>query len=251
MSEATQTGRTINGHTYSDAPVEVKLGPNTFRIPANYLDSQIAPWPGDGVSLVIEWPEMGPTAPGARAHPRTNDFRKEIRIVVDYVDRLPIETAVDRQASNEAISEEGSLERSNPVERLDLRVAQGEKFGLTPYTIDPTLMDEYAQAYEKKYGKPHPRNPAFADDWYVARGPQGQLTTIIKCDNAEYRNDGVVLQGNDVISVEGEIAAGCHHYLVDIGNSLAIRMSYKRAFLKDWQAMERAIQDLLDNTQIK
>ncbi|HEL5404232.1 TPA: hypothetical protein UOJ25_004403, partial [Stenotrophomonas maltophilia] len=67
MSGATQTGRTINGHTYTDAPVEVKLGPNTFRIPANYLDSQIAPWPGEGVTLVIEWPDMKPTLPGARA----------------------------------------------------------------------------------------------------------------------------------------------------------------------------------------
>ena len=58
MSGATPTGRTINGHTYTDAPVDVKLGPNTFRIPANYLDSQIAPWPGEGVTLVIEWPDM-------------------------------------------------------------------------------------------------------------------------------------------------------------------------------------------------
>lgn len=32
MSGAAQTGRTINGHTYTDAPVDVKLGPNTFRI---------------------------------------------------------------------------------------------------------------------------------------------------------------------------------------------------------------------------
>ncbi len=35
MSGTVTTGRTINGHTYSDAPVDVTLGPNTFRIPAN------------------------------------------------------------------------------------------------------------------------------------------------------------------------------------------------------------------------
>lgn len=40
MPGATQTGRTINGHTYTDAPVDVKLGPNTFRIPANYLTAR-------------------------------------------------------------------------------------------------------------------------------------------------------------------------------------------------------------------
>lgn len=114
MSGATQTGRTINGHTYTDAPVDVKLGPNTFRIPANYLDSQIAPWPGEGVTLVIEWPDMKPTAPGARANPRTNDFRKEIAIRINYVDRVPVETLLSRLSSNEAITEEGSVERRIP-----------------------------------------------------------------------------------------------------------------------------------------
>ena len=99
MSGAPQTGRTINGHTYTDAPVDVKLGPNTFRIPANYLDSQIAPWPGEGVTLVIEWPDMTPTPPGARANPRTNDFRKEIAVAIDYIDRAPIETSLERLSS--------------------------------------------------------------------------------------------------------------------------------------------------------
>jgi len=53
-SDVPHTGRTIDSHTYTDAPVGAKLGPNTFRVPANYLDSQIAPRPGGGVSLVIE-----------------------------------------------------------------------------------------------------------------------------------------------------------------------------------------------------
>ena len=123
MSGATQTGRTINGHTYTDAPVEVKLGPNTFRIPANYLDSQIAPWPGEGVTLVIEWPDMKPTPPGARANPRTNDFRKEIAVAIDYIDRAPIETSLGRLSSNQASTEEGSVERGDPRDRLDLRIA--------------------------------------------------------------------------------------------------------------------------------
>lgn len=86
MSGTVTTGRTINGHTYSDAPVDVTRGPNTFRIPANYLDSQIAPWPGEGVTMVIEWPTMPPT-------PRRNDFRKEIHASINSVDRVPIEAA--------------------------------------------------------------------------------------------------------------------------------------------------------------
>jgi hypothetical protein len=140
MSGATQTGRTINGHTYTDAPVDVKLGPNTFRIPANYLDSQIAPWPGEGVTLVIEWPDMKPTPPGARANPRTNDFRKEIAVAIDYIDRAPIETSLERLSSNQASTEEGSVERGDPRDRLDLRIARPDVMGLTPYAIDETRM---------------------------------------------------------------------------------------------------------------
>lgn len=44
MSGATEARRTLNGHTCTDASVDVKPGP-TFRIPANLLSSQIAPWP--------------------------------------------------------------------------------------------------------------------------------------------------------------------------------------------------------------
>ncbi|GEM_PF-135606 len=250
MSEATQTGRTVNGHTYTDAPVDVKLGPNTFRIPANYLDSQIAPWPGEGVSLVIEWPDMGPSAPGARANPRTNDFRKEIRILVDFIDRVPIEDVLERHASNVATSTEGSLERGDPASRLDLRVAQPEVMGLVPYTIDPVRLDNYARSFEKQYGTPYPRNPAFEDDWFVTKNQDGTLATLIKCDNPAHRRDGVILRDREVISVDGEIAAGCSHTIVAIEDSLVIRMSYKRAFLREWKAMEHAIRDLLHHTKV-
>lgn len=250
MTEAVETGRTLNGHTYTDAPVDVKLGPNTFRIPANYLDSQIAPWPGDGVSLVIEWPDMKPTAPGARANPRTNDFRKEIRVLVDHIDRVPITSLLDRQVSNEAITEAGSLERNDPTSRLDLRVAQPEQFGLTPYAINETLMAEYARAYEARYGRPHPRNPAYEDDWYVARGPGGELNSFIKCDSRKHLEDGLELRGSEIVDTSSRKVASCTHYIVDLDNSLSISLNYNRVFLKDWKAMELAIRDLLNRSKV-
>lgn len=249
MSEPAHTGRTINGHTYSDAPVDVKLGPTTFRIPANYLDSQIAPWPGEGVTLVIEWPDMTPTPPGGRANPRTNDFRKEIAVSIDYIDRAPIETSLERLSSNEAITEAGSVERGNPKNRLDLRVAQPERLGLTPYAIDEAKMAVYSKAYEARYGKPYPRNPGSEYDWYVARDPRGALTTFIKCESVSFRGDGVRLEGDQVVNEEGAVAAGCFHYFSDVENKLSITLNYKRAFLKDWKRMEEAVRDLLARTK--
>ncbi|WP_457321871.1 Smlt3025 familytype IV secretion system inhibitor [Stenotrophomonas sp. P5_B8] len=246
---ATQIGRTINGHTYSDAPVDVKLGPTTFRIPANYLDSQIAPWPGEGVTLVIEWPDMTPTPPGARANPRTNDFRKEIAVSIDYIDRVPIETSLERLSSNEAITEAGSVERGNPKNRLDLRVAHPEKLGLTPYAIDEARMAVYSKAYEARYGKPYARNAASEYDWYVARDPRGALTTFIKCESTSFRGDGVRLEGDQVVDEEGTVAAGCFHYFSDVENKLSITLNYKRAFLKDWKRMEGAVRNVLESTK--
>jgi hypothetical protein len=251
MSEATEAGRTLNGHTYTDAPVDVKLGPNTFRIPANYLDSQIAPWPGEGVSLVIEWPDMTPTPPGARANPRTNDFRKEIRILVDHIDRVPIETLLQRQVSNDAITVEGSLERNDPSSRLDLRVAQNEQLGLTPYAINDALMTGYARAYEAKYGHPHPRNPAYEDDWYIARDPAGQLSTFIKCDSRKHRPDGFEIKGKELVNTDSRTVASCTHYIVDTENSLSISLHYNRVFLKDWKAMEVAVRDVLNRSKVE
>ncbi|MGV8959587.1 MAG: hypothetical protein ACOH1V_04290 [Stenotrophomonas sp.] len=251
MSEAVETGRTINGHTSTDAPVEVKLGPNTFRIPANYLDSQIAPWPGNGVTLVIEWPDMKPTASGARANPRTNDFRKEIAVSIDYIDTAPMETSLERLSSNEGVTEEGSVERGNPKDRLDLRVAQPETMGLTPYAIDEAKMTAYSSAYQARYGKPHTRNPGYEDDWYVARSPNGSLNTFIKCDSTRFREDGVRLEGDQVIHKQGAVAAGCIHYFTNMENKLSITLDYKRAFLRDWKRMEDAVRDLLARSKAK
>ncbi|MFA1751712.1 Smlt3025 familytype IV secretion system inhibitor [Xanthomonas campestris] len=250
MSGTVTTGRTINGHTYSDAPVDVKLGPNTFRIPANYLDSQIAPWSIEVVTLVIEWPDMTPTPPGARANPRTNDFRKEIHASMNYVDRVPIEGLLARYSSNEALTEPDSVERGDPVDRLDLRIAQPETLGLTPYAIDEEKMAVYVKAYEAHYDKPPTRNPAFEDDWYVARDSSGNLTTFIKCDSVKFRKDGIRLEGDQVIDEEEEVVAGCTHHLVDVENKLSITLNYHRAFLRDWKRMEKAIRDVLARTKV-
>ncbi|WP_282295440.1 hypothetical protein [Stenotrophomonas sp. PS02289] len=249
-SKAAQIGRTMGRFTYTDTPVDVKLGPSIFRIPANYLDSQIAPWPGEGVSLVIEWPDMVATAPGARAHPRTNDFRREIRISVDYIDRVPIEKLLERRASNESITEPGSLERNDPRDRLDLRLAQPEVMGLTPYAVDEGKMPQFVDLYTAKFGRPPPRSRLSENDWYVARSPDGRIATFIKCDSVAYVKDGVRLEGRDIVNVPDEIPiAGCNHYIVDIENSLAITLSYYRVFLKDWKRMEVATRELLERSK--
>ncbi|TAA10955.1 hypothetical protein EA658_14785 [Pseudoxanthomonas winnipegensis] len=255
MEGATEIGRTINGHTYTNAPVEVKLGPNTFRIPANYLDSQIAPWPGEGVTLVIEWPDMKSTPPGARADPRTNDFRKEITALVDYIDRVPIETLLAVHASTDRVTVPGSIESRDPRDRLDLRMAQPEVMGLTPYAIDEMKMAAFSKEYEAREGKPPIRNPAFEEDWYVARDAKGQLTTFIKCDNHKFLpNDGVRLEGRQIVDdMVGGVRqiASCTQRFVDIENKLSFSVDYYRVYLKDWQRIQEVFLDLMRQSKAR
>ena len=245
------TGRTVDGYTYTDAPVDVTLGPNTFRIPANYLQSQIAPWPGNGVAIVLEWPDMMPTPPGARVSPRTNDFRKEIPIMIDYIDRIPIRTAVERMTSNRAVTEPDSLERRDPRSRLDLRVAQPEMLGLTPYAIDEGKMAAYAREYETLYGKRPIRNPAFEEDWFVERDETGLITTFIKCDTHAFRGDGFRLEGDEMINLGSGPFAACAHYFSDLENNLSMHATYMRVFFKDWRRIERAVLEVLANGKVR
>lgn len=243
--------RTVDGYTYTDAPVDVKLGPATFRFPANYLDSQVAPWPGEGVTLVIEWPDMKPTPPGARAHPRTNDFRKEIKVLIDYIDRVPIDTLLERYAGNKQRTEHDSVERGDPTARLDLRIAQPETMGLVPYAIDEEKMAPYSERYQARYGRPAPRNPAYEDDWYVVRDAQARLTTFIKCDSRKYRGDGLRVEGDQLMDMPGPPVAGCMHYFVDDESKLSIMLSYNRVFLQDWQRMEHAVRHVLAESKVR
>ena len=152
---------------------------------------------------------------------------------------------------DEALTEEGSVERGDPRARLDLRIARPATLGLIPYAIDEEKMARYSKDYEARYGKPPVRNPAYEDDWYVARDDAGQLTTFLKCETTRFRGDGVRLEGDQVVDLEDPVAAGCTHYFVDVENKLSITLNYKRAFLKDWKRMEDAVRDVLARTKAR
>lgn len=112
-------------------------------------------------------------------------------------------------------------------------------------------MAEYARAYETKYGSPHPRNPAYEDEWYIARAPSGELSTFIKCDSHKHSADGLEIKGSELVNTESRTVASCTHYIVDTENSLSISLSYNRVFLKDWKAMEVAVRDVLNRSKVK
>ncbi|HFK2894589.1 TPA: hypothetical protein ACGY71_002534 [Stenotrophomonas maltophilia] len=251
MSEAATSPRTVGGHTYTTEPVEARVGPRRFMFPANLYYNQTGPLADGGVMLTVFWPDFDAAPPGDRPVRSSQDSRRQVLVELRYIDRVPIQNYLARRSSSEASSAPGSLERRDPVENLALRVAQPERWGLTPYAIDPSLMEAYAKESEAALGRPYVHNPGMEPDWYVARSAEGQLTTFISCDPADRIPDGLVVQGKTLERAgEGQIAM-CRHSIVDVGDSIAIEMNYARVMLSDWQRLETSVHDLLERYRVQ
>lgn len=245
MPEPTASSRSADGYTYTAAPVEAVLGPHRFRFPANYYDDQIGPYVDGGVGITLLWPTLEAPAPGTRANRTPEELQRQVMVSIDYLDRAPIATSLERLSSNDTITEPGSLESRDPRARLDLRVPQPEQLDLVPYAIDETAMARWADEYRQQNSAPHPRNPRFESDWYVQRTGGGALSTFISCDSRVQGPDGLVVDGNTVHLTDSTTVATCTHYISDLPDSLSIRITYARAFLPDWKKIEDTVRGLL------
>lgn len=245
MSEDTSSSRTVGGHTYTTQPVEARLGPHRFMFPANLYYDQSGPLPDGGVMLTVFWPDFDAAPPGNRPVRSVEDSQRQVLIELNYLDRVPIADYLGRRSSNDATAEAGSLRSRNPAQRLELRDAQAERWGLTPYAINPVLMDAYVKDSESELGVPYRRNPALEPVWYVTRSTDGRLTTFISCDPADRVPDGLSVQGSALASTGAERIAMCRHSMVDVDNNITIEMGYARVMLHDWQRLESAVRALL------
>ena len=245
LSEDTSQSRTVDGYTYTTAPVEAQLGPHRYAFPANLYDDQIGPAVGGGVGLTLMWPELKAAPPGTRASRTMADHHRALSMSVDYIDGVPISDLLGRLTSTEATSEEGSVYRQDPRRRLDMRKPGAEQFGLTPYPVDEARLEEFAKVFEKRTGAPLKRSSTVESDWYVARSPDGALTSFIKCDKLQEGRDGLSLQGDQLAIDETVLVSGCTHHFVDAGSDLSVTLSYPRVFLKDWKSIEDASRSVL------
>ncbi|AWH16234.1 hypothetical protein C1922_02270 [Stenotrophomonas sp. ZAC14D2_NAIMI4_7] len=250
LSQDASSSRTVGGHTYTTQPVEARLGPHRFMFPANLYYDQTGPHPDGGVMLTVFWPDFGAAPPGNRPVRSVEDSQRQVLIELNYLDRVPIADYLGRRSSNDATAEAGSLRSRNPAQRLELRDAQAERWGLTPYAINPALMDAYVKDSEAELGVPYRRKPALEPDWYVARSTDGRLTTFISCDPADRVPDGLSVQGSALESTGAERIAMCRHSMVDMDDNITIEMGYARVMLRDWQRLESAVRALLRSHKI-
>lgn len=210
-------------HGYNALPVEAWLGPHRFLVPANYFRDQIGPDFQGGWEFMVQWPDLEPLPPGKRSGQDMDTFDRQITISPDYVDRVPIETLLERMTV--PIAPEGSPTLQHPAERLDRMIEQPERDGLTPYSVDLAALEAYRDAESARLGMR--RTPTRRDslqDWFVRRDQVGKLQTLIKCNLKPEPGD--------------DRRPGCTHNFVIPELKTAVRMQYAREYLPGWNLIE-------------
>lgn len=251
MSENPAERRTVDGYTYTTKPVEARIGPHRFAFPANYYDDQIGPAIGGGVGLTFMWPSMAAAPPGSRTDRSMEDHYRSVVASIDHVDKVPVGELLERLTTTDHTATEGSASKRDPLRRLDQRVPDEEFMGLTPYLIDEAKIPAFAEAFQQETGMPYKGDSLNAEDWYVARSAGGLIETFIKCDSRKRMDDGLMIEGDRLVSQQTGRIAGCTHYFVDLQDSVAIRLTYSRAVLADWKKMEGDVRAALTRYKVK
>ncbi len=233
-NQSPRAGRTVDGYTYTDAPVEARLGPHVFRFPANYYRDQMGPNFDGSFSLLVQWPDLQPLPPGERSGQDMATFDRQITIAPHYVDRVPIETLLDRMTM--PMAEPGSIEADDPRDRLDLMVVQPEHDGLTPYVVDQAKLASYARRYKDTMGVPTGTRAGSYKDWFVRRDARGQLLTVITCDPQPEPG--------------ADTRPQCTHDFTIPEQLISVSVDYDRSFLIGWEKIESRARALLAEYRI-
>lgn len=218
---------------YNERPVEARLGPHRFRIPANYFRDQIGPDFQGNFSLLVQWPDLQPLPPGERSGQAMATFDRQVTIAPRYVDRVPIETLLERMTR--PMSEPDRIEAQDPRERLDLMQAQPEHDGLMPHVVDTHRLEDYARRYREAIGVPTNISPETYKDWFVRRDSEGGLLTVIRCDHEP--------------ETGSEERPQCTHDFTVPELRIAVSIDYPREFLAGWRKIEERARALLTHYQ--
>ncbi|WVL64941.1 hypothetical protein VDQ57_021835 [Xanthomonas campestris pv. campestris] len=216
----------------SPPPVmEACLGPYKLQIPANYFDDQMGPNFDGSFGLYLEYPELNAFAPGERAHLKLDVATRTVNIGYRYLDRVDPDAFLRRQYTPDGATQD------TPEADINTRIKGEEKDGLTPYYANVAAYREHYRAQGLK-----PSNSimeaSYYKDWYVSRGAQGNIDTIIKCTSRAVEPSGVEFrEGKLVRSKERELPS-CEHVFVIPEMKVAVEIDYVRVALKDWKKIQ-------------
>ena len=224
---------------YSEALVPAKLGPNTFNFPMNLYEHQRGPDFQGSVSLLLKWPSLEPYAPGFVAKKGANDAISDtgIRIGLDYLSRASAE-----QVFQDSIKPHSYDDPADPRTRLDARQRGSSVYGLDVYYIDTDRLTSFLQQRGAYFN--NARMLELGEDWYLLRAPNGTLETKIVCTTSKI--PGATLIRGKLENTPPGVARGlCKHTFILRDANLMVEISYLRAYLPDWERIEKAVRKRL------
>lgn len=232
---------------YNDKLVDACIGPTHYRFPANLFRDQMGPDFQAGIYMVLLWPDLQAAPPGKLNLEPLASAPNWVGISVDHVDRVPVETLLERYIS----PSESQVRENDPTAILALRDRQPERFGLTPYFVNPTLFEAREDQRQRETGSKFRAPLRNIDDWYLSRDASGRLTTLIKCDS-HLRPEGYVAEGRSLVKVPNvRTNALCTHYIVMDDVKASVEISYHRELLHEWKRFENRARELFATHRVR
>lgn len=230
---------------YNDQLVDACIGPIHYRFPANLFRNQMGPDFQANFSLVVMWPDLQAAEPGKLNGQPMELVMARVHISPDYVDQVPIETLLERSASKKA------FEADDDPSILALRDRQPERYGLTPYFVNPERFQAFHIAQAQRLGQKSRAKLENEKDWLLHRDASGRLTTFIQCDS-HLEPDGYAAKGRTLVKIPNvRTNALCIHQFVMHDVKASVRISYPRALLKEWKRFEDRARELFEAHRVR
>ena len=232
---------------YNEQLRDACVGPTHFRFPANMFRDQMGPDFQGNFTLVLMWPDLQPAAPGKLNGQPMEQVMARVRIIPYHVDRVPIETVLER--STRPIP--GTESPQDPTRSLALRDRQPARFGLTPFYVNPQRFADFHADQSRRFGNKSRAKIEDTQDWYLYHDNTGRLTTLIRCDS-HLEPDGYAIQGRQLVKIPNDPTnAQCTHRFVMKDIKADISISYPRALLSEWMKFETRARALFTENRIR
>lgn len=231
---------------YNDQLKDACVGPHHFRFPANMFRDQMGPDFQGNFTLVLMWPDLQPAPPGKLNGQPFDQVMARVQISPDYVDRVPIETLLERFTH---MTYGGDSER-DPSSVLALRDRQADRFGLTPYYVNAQRFEDFQTEQNRRLGMKGRGKVENTSDWYLQRDDAGRLITFIRCDS-HLKPDGYTARNGTLVKNPNERTnAQCVHHFVMEDMKADVSIDYPRALLGEWKRFEDRARAMLVESRV-
>lgn len=225
---------------YKDPPPlkQACLGPYLLEIPQNYFENQIGTEHDGLFAIALEYPSLEPFKPGERMHLSVDVSVRTVRVIYDFIDRLPVEEVMKRSYTPM------DYQIGDPEHSLDTRIKGEIENGLTPYLID---MQRIRAHYAREGYKPNAGVMELAGykDWFIGRDDAGSVNTVIKCTPRGIIESGVDYQDGKMVKNDAMGVARCDHVMLIPKLDTIVRITYPREGVQHWQRIEERAQELI------